>query len=66
MALPPPPWLRLVPRDRAVELYWDDRSERAPDPFNGKEDFESYRIWRADEWDRPVGTSEATGPPVDA
>ncbi len=66
VALPPPPWLRLVPRDRAVEIYWDDRSERTPDPFSGKEDFESYRIWRADEWDRPVGTSEATGPPVDA
>ncbi len=66
VALPPPPWLRVVPRDRAVELYWDDRSERARDPFTGQPDFESYRIWRADDWDRPAGTSEATGPPVDA
>jgi len=64
-ALLPPPWLRVVPLDRAVEVYWDDTPERTADPISGGQDFESYRIWRADEWARPAGTSEATGPPVD-
>ena len=63
-SLPPPPWLRVVPRDRAMEIYWDDRSEHERDEITGELDFESYRVWRADEWDRPVGTNESTGPPV--
>ena len=25
-------------------------------------DFEGYRIWRADGWERPLGTSVLTGP----
>jgi len=32
------------------------------DPLLGVEDFESYRIWRADGWNRPPGTSARTGP----
>ncbi len=64
--LPPPPWMRLVPRDLAMELYWDNRSEVDPVYEQGTTGFESYRIWRADNWDRPVGTSENSGPPAEA
>jgi len=64
--LPPPPWMRLVPRNYAMELYWDNRSEVDPVYEQGVTGFESYRIWRADNWDRPVGTSQASGPPADA
>ena len=29
-------------------------------------DFEGYRVWRADNWDRPLGTlGRRTGPPAD-
>ncbi len=62
--LPPPPLLRIEPVDRGMEIYWDDLSQRTPDALTGIPDFESYRVWRADEWDRPAGTSEDTGPPV--
>jgi hypothetical protein len=62
--LPPLPSIRLVPRDRGMDIFWDDRSEREVDPLTGQDDFESYRVWRADDWHRPVGTSEDTGPPV--
>lgn len=62
--LPPPvPELRVVPLDGALEVYWDDRSERTLDPLTGLDDFEAYRIWRADDWARPPGSSERTGPP---
>jgi len=59
---PEPPGLRLVPRGNAVELFWDDRSEYDIDPDTGQLDFESYRVWRADDWDRPWGTSVENGP----
>ena len=59
---PAPPHLRLVPRDGAVEVYWDDFSETVPDPVTLIEDFEGYQVWRADDWHRPLGTTEATGP----
>jgi len=63
-ALPPPPLLRVEPTANGIDIFWDDRSQREPDPINGRYDFESYRIWRADDWTRPAGTSAATGPPV--
>jgi len=62
-APPPAPSLRIVPGDGHVELFWDDRSERARDDITDIVDFESYRVWRADNWDRPPGSSERTGPP---
>jgi hypothetical protein len=65
--LPPPvPDMRVVPRDRAVEVYWDDRSERTADRLSELDDFEAYRIWRSDGWTRPPGSSERTGPSADA
>lgn len=61
-APPPPPNLRVWPRHRSVHVYWNDDSEHTPDFVTGVADFESYRIWRADGWDRPPGTDETTGP----
>ncbi|MEZ4388853.1 MAG: hypothetical protein R3D98_15015 [Candidatus Krumholzibacteriia bacterium] len=66
VSLPPSPWIRVVPRDRAVEIYWDDRSEHEADELTGLEDFESYRVWKAADWTRPAGTGEDTGPPAEA
>jgi hypothetical protein len=59
---PPPPGLRLWPTDSRVHVFWDDKSETTADIRLRKVDFESYRVWRADNWDRPFGSSEANGP----
>jgi hypothetical protein len=62
---PPPPSLRAVAGDRQVSLIWDNLSEIAPDPATGTVDFEGYRVWRADDWHRPIGTTVASGPSAD-
>jgi len=59
---PPAPGIRLWPRDHSVHVFWDDRSQHTPDAHTGEIDFESYRIWRVTDWDRPPGTSEEQGP----
>lgn len=59
---PPPPGMRIWAGDSRVHVFWDDRSERTPDVRLQTVDFESYRVWRADNWDRPFGTSLANGP----
>ncbi len=59
---PAAPGMRLVPRDESVEIYWDNLSEIVPDPISLEYDFEGYQIWRADDWHRPAGTTENTGP----
>ncbi|MEZ4388668.1 MAG: T9SS type A sorting domain-containing protein [Candidatus Krumholzibacteriia bacterium] len=59
---PPPPGLRLWPTDTSVHVYWDNESEVTPDVRLGAIDFESYRIWRADNWTRPYGSSIENGP----
>ncbi len=59
---PPPPGLRLWPTDSRVHVFWDNRSEITPDIRLREIDFESYRIWRADNWDRPFGSSVSNGP----
>lgn len=59
---PPPPGLRLWPTDSRVHVFWDDKSEVSPDIRLREIDFESYRIWRADNWDRPFGSSISNGP----
>jgi hypothetical protein len=61
-APPRPPALRVVAHEGRIDLLWNDRSERSEDPLRGIVDFESYRIWRADGWDRPPGSSARTGP----
>ena len=59
---PPPPRMRLVAAENRVEILWDNLSESTPDLRLNVHDFESYRIWRADNWTRPLGTSVRTGP----
>ncbi|PID81213.1 hypothetical protein CSA17_00900 [bacterium DOLJORAL78_65_58] len=59
---PPPPGLRIWAGDSRVHVFWDDTSEITPDIRLQEVDFESYRIWRADNWDRPYGSSEINGP----
>jgi hypothetical protein len=59
---PPPPKMRLLPRESEVDLIFDNRSETTPDLRLNVIDFESYRIWRADNWKRPFGTDVTTGP----
>lgn len=61
--LPPPsPELRVWEGDNRVHLFWNSRSQLIVDDLNQFADFESYRVWRADNWDRPYGTSIANGP----
>jgi hypothetical protein len=62
---PPPPGMRIWPADNAVHVYWNDVSEVSKDIRLNEIDFESYRIWRADNWDRPFGTSLENGPASD-
>ncbi len=59
---PATPNMRLVSRSGAVEVYWDNLSELLADPISLVVDFEGYQIWRADDWHRPPGTTEMTGP----
>ena len=59
---PPPPGLRLWATDSRVHVYWDDSPEYIKDIRLQQIDFESYRIWRADNWDRPFGSSVINGP----
>lgn len=61
---PPPPNMRLWTINDRVFIFWDNFSETVPDISTLKLDFESYRIWRADNWDRPIGTNIANGPPT--
>jgi hypothetical protein len=59
---PPPPNMRLVAHENRVEVMWDNRSEVTPDLRLNVRDFESYRVWRADNWTRPLGTDVNIGP----
>ncbi len=59
---PQPPSVRIVPGDNSAEIFWDDLSEFDLDPDTGVADFESYRVWRVADWDRPDGSTDLTGP----
>ena len=63
---PPRPDMRVVPGDRQVEVFWDDRSELAWDRHTGMMDFESYRVWRVANWVPPDGSDRDTEPPTRA
>jgi hypothetical protein len=63
---PPPPNMRLDDHHAdGVAIYWDNFSETIPDVKTQQPDFEGYRIWRADNWNRPIGTSALNGPEHD-
>lgn len=57
------PNFRVVPGDKQVEIFWDNISEKDPDPDTGVMDFESYRVWEATHWTRPNGVSPTQTPP---
>ena len=59
---PPPPKMRLVGYEDRTEVLWDNFSETTPDLRLNVIDFESYRVWRADNWQRPFGADISTGP----
>jgi hypothetical protein len=59
---PPPPGLRLWSADSRVHVFWDNTSAMVKDIRLQQIDFESYRVWRADNWDRPFGSSLENGP----
>ena len=59
---PPPPNMRILPFDHKIVLLWDNFSEVTPDVSTLEFDFEGYRVWRADGWKRPLGTSVLSGP----
>jgi|GEM_PF-415622 len=59
---PPPPGMRLWPTDNRVHVFWSNESETTNDIRLGTIDFESYRLWRADNWTRPFGSSLENGP----
>jgi hypothetical protein len=56
-APPPNPALRLTAQDHAILLEWDNLSEVTPDPDNAAFDFYSYRVWKASNFTRPIGSS---------
>jgi len=62
---PPPPKTRVIPGEHQVTILWDNFSEVTPDVSTLQFDFEGYRVWRADGWDRPFGTSVLSGPSRD-
>jgi len=47
--LPAPPIVpkvKVIPKDREVEIYWDKRAEASIDPISSKKDFEGYKLYR--------------------
>jgi hypothetical protein len=60
---PPPPITNTGPSyhasasgNRKVTLEWDNSSELSTDPITGLKLFRGYRVWRADNWQRPEGS----------
>ncbi len=42
--------------DHGILLQWDNSPELRKDPITGQNLFEGYRVWRADNWQRPEGS----------
>ncbi len=59
---PSPPTVRLWKTNNRVHVFFDNKSVVEKDVRSQKRDFESFRIWRADGWDRPFGSSIENGP----
>jgi len=47
---PEKPIIKVIPGDRKVTLYWDNRSELTFDAFYQKYNFEGYKIYRSTEY----------------
>ena len=49
---------QIVPAgDGVVKLAWNNLSEVSPDPKSGVFDFRGYKLWKAANWTRPVGSA---------
>ena len=59
---PTAPNMRMWQTNNRVHVFWNNISEIVPDVRLQEVDFESYRVWRADGWDRPFGSSIENGP----
>jgi hypothetical protein len=59
---PPPPPMRVWETDNRVHVFWRSDPELETDFITGLPVFESYRLWRSDGWERPLGSSIETGP----
>jgi len=59
---PEAPHMRLWQTAGRVHIFWDNISQLVPDVRLQEIDFESYLLWRADNWDRPFGSSVENGP----
>jgi hypothetical protein len=44
-APPNAPHVKVLPKDKSVEIYWDKVSEASVDPISNQKDFEGYRIY---------------------
>ncbi|MBF8294929.1 MAG: hypothetical protein HW389_1474 [Bacteroidetes bacterium] len=44
-APPDAPHVKIIPKDKTVEIYWDNASEASVDPISNQSDFEGYRIY---------------------
>ncbi len=42
---PSPPRVKVIPKNKLVEIYWDNSSEASIDPITNRMDFEGYRIY---------------------
>jgi hypothetical protein len=63
---PPPPTMRVDDHSAdGLVIYWDNFSETVPDVKTQVFDFEGYRVWRADNWKRPIGSTRNNGPGSD-
>lgn len=61
-APPLTPRMRTWDTHNSVHVFWDSRTEEEIHPEHHLPIFESYRVWRADDWDRPLGSSIEAGP----
>ena len=49
---------KFVPAgDGSITLAWDNLSEVSADPKSGVFDFRGYKLWKAANWTRPVGSA---------
>ena len=49
---------RIIPAgNNQVTVAWDNISEVTPDPKSGWLDFRGYKVWKAANWQRPVGSA---------
>ncbi len=56
-APPPNPDLKLTAGNKQVTIAWDNLSEITPDPSSHMLDFYAYRLWKASNFTRPVGSA---------